>query len=137
MPVTRFFNLGGYRDEMRPRSLPLNTPGLQPADGALGVGEGFLGRPGLGANNKQGSLGVQWCQRTIEIVGIDVGDKMCLERRGLGMKRLADEPRAEIGAADTEVDHIRERLTRATCRPAAVDAVDQSGHPGERVLYLL
>ena len=137
MPVTGFFNLGGYRDEMRPDGWPLNTPGLQPANGALGVGEGFLGRPGLGANDKQRCLGVQWCQRAIEIVGIDVGDKMRLERRGLGMKRLADEPRTEIGAADTEIDHIRKRLTRATCRPAAVDAVDQHGHPGERVLYLL
>ncbi|MNC58042.1 hypothetical protein D3C77_617120 [compost metagenome] len=41
---------------------------------------------------------------------IDVGDEVHLQVIFVGAQRLGDHHRAEIGATDTDVDHVLDRL---------------------------
>ncbi len=78
----------------------------QPAPGGVGVGHRLLGREGLRGDDEKGPGGVEAAGLLDEVGGIDVGDEADLRTVAVRTKGLADHRRAEIGTADSDVDHI-------------------------------
>ena len=87
--------------------------GGQPVPRALRVGHGLLGGEGLGLDDDQRARGIELARGVGEIGTIDIGDEMHVRPVGIGNKRANRHGRSEIGAADTDADHVRERLAVA------------------------
>ena len=96
MPFTRLGDLGGHGHQMPSQCLSRFCHRLQPVAGTSGVGQRFLSAEGLGANDDQCGFRVQCCQRAIQIVRIDVGDKMRFHWSVDVFEGIVDQPRAQI-----------------------------------------
>ena len=80
----------------------------------------FLGGEGLGGDDEQRGFRVEALERFREVGAVDVGDEMDVEAGFfIGLERFGDHHRAEIRAADADVDDIRDRFA-GVAKPCAV-----------------
>ena len=84
------------------------------------IGDGLLRRERLGCDNEEGGLCVQRLQRLGQVGAVDVGDEVDIGAGLVGLQGLGDHEGAEVGAADPDVDHIRDGFARVAC-PRAGD----------------
>ena len=85
--------------------------GEEPVPGRVGVGQRFLGGEGLGGDDEERGLGLEDFELLGDVGAIDVGDEMDAQARlAVGLERLGDHDRAEVGTADADVDDIGDRL---------------------------
>ena len=116
--------VGRDRDEM------LGDRGLvaqaldQPGARRGGVGHGLLGGEGLGRDHEQGVRRLERRQSIVQLGAVHVGHEVRAQVRTLvGLQRLADHARPQVGAADADVDDVgdgRAGVSRARrrCAPA-------------------
>ena len=84
------------------------------------------------------SLGVEVAGRLGEVGAVDVGD----EAEGhvaarVVAQRLVGHHRAEVGAADADVDHVADRLAGVALPLAGADPLGEGAHPVEHLVDLL
>ena len=102
-----------------PSAEAVEQPGLaQP-----GVGQRLQGAEGLAGDDEQGRGRVEARQRGRRVGRVDVADEAALQTvLAVGRERLVGHHRAEVGAADADVDHRADPLAgdagpRAVCGP--------------------
>ena len=83
----------------------------EPAPRRMRVGHRLLGGEGLGGHQEQDCLRVHLLQRLHQVSRVHVGDEMDAQiRAGIRLERRADHLRAQVRAADADVDDIRDGL---------------------------
>ena len=82
----------------------------------LGGGEGF------GSDNDKRCVRCAACQHVVKMRRINVGDVMHIRPVGMARQRGADHRRPKVGAADADIDHIRDA--------AVADLVRKGGQTG-------
>ncbi len=121
--------IGGDRGEMFfHRSLAPQRLG-EPGFGQIRVGQGLAGGEGLGGDDEQRRLRLRLRQRAREVVRIGIGDKRKrLRRIRLAPERPGEHARAEVGAADADVDHRAHRLAAMAQQALAANGVAEGAH---------
>jgi hypothetical protein len=116
---------------MRSRGSPRREPGLQPAACRRGVGERFLRRERLRDDDEQRRCRVEAVQGAGQVFRVDVGDEAYAGRvlagRENGTQRVADQPRAEVGAADADVHHVADRPPGGARAPSVAQCAGERG----------
>ena len=85
----------------------------QPAARGVSVGQGFLSGEGLGRDDEEGGSGIEAVESCGEIRRVDVGDELRANARYLvGAQGLRGHGRAQVGAADADVDHLLDGVAR-------------------------
>ncbi len=96
----------------------------QPIPGAVGVGHGLLGGEGLGGDHEEGGGRLQVADGLGQVGAVHVGDEVDPQLGGLvGLEGLANHQRAQVGAADADVDHIGDAVARVAAPCAAANLV--------------
>jgi hypothetical protein len=123
MPNLRHFLLvGGERDEMLGDGGLVLRGGEEPVAGRVGVGQRFLRGEGLRGDDEEGGLGRERFQRLGDVGAVDVGDEMGVQALlRVGLERLGDHDRPEVGAADADVDEVGDRLAGVALPFAGAD----------------
>ena len=102
----------------------------QPGAGGGGVGHRFLGGEGLGRHQYQGAGGVQLAGKAGKGVAVDIGEEMRRHHPATGQgQRFGGHARAEVGAADTDVQHRGEALAGRPVPRAVMHRADEFPHP--------
>src|SRR5204863_6299402 len=84
------------------------------------VVERFLSRERFRNDDEQRGRRIASLQRARQLLGVDVRYECYVDGGSIGRQRLADETRAEIGAADADVNHGLEwQARRAFALPFA------------------
>ena len=128
--------VGGHGDEVLGDGLGIAVIGLEhPAACRVGVGEGFLRGEGLGGDDKQGGLRIEIREVGRHIGGVDVGDEARLNIAGeVGAQCLVGHGRAEVRAANTDIDDGLNLLTGVAGPGAVVQGGDEAFHAVEHFL---
>ena len=84
-----------------------------PFAGRLGIGHRLDGGEGLGGDDEQRRLGLQTLQRVGDVRAVDIGDEMGARAVVVGRKRQRRHRRAEIGAADADIDDVGDLSCRS------------------------
>ena len=100
----------------------------QPGLGQLGIGQRFLRREGLGHDHDEGRLRLQTAQRLGHLARIDIGDEAQVDGWLQWAQRVPQQARAQVRAADTDMDDRRERLARPAGLGARADVGREPGH---------
>ena len=83
----------------------------------VGVGHRFLRGEGLGGHQEQRGFGVDLLERLDQVGAVDVGDEMDAQAgSAVGLQRLAHHLRAQVRAADADVDDVGDGACR--CSPS-------------------
>ena len=78
------------------------------------VGHGLGRGEGLGGDEEQRALGLELAQHEAQLHAIDVGDEVhALARMAQLFERLDGHRRAQVGAADADVDHVGDGVVGA------------------------
>ena len=104
------FRVGGERREVFSHVLVVARGRQEPVARAVGVGHGLLGGEGFGRDQEQGGFRIDALQHFGNVGAIDVGDKVHVEVVFIRTQRFGDHERTEVGAADTNVDHVGDRF---------------------------
>ena len=121
--------IGRDRDKMRGHRHVGAQPGHAPLARAARIGHGLLGRKGLGTNDEKGLRGVQIRGRGAQRLGVDVGHEAHGDRRiGERPQCLAGHFRAEVGAADADIDHRADALAAIASPPTVAHLVGKRRH---------
>ena len=104
--------------------------GQQPIARRMRVGHRLERGEGLGGDDEQRLRGIEIAHRLGEIGAVDVGD----EAEGHGalavmLQRLVGHDRAEIRAADADVDHVADAPAGMTLPGAAAEPMGELRHP--------
>ena len=92
---------------------PRAAAGDEPLPRRLGVGHRFLRREGLAGDDEERLVGGEAGERRRQVGAVDVGDEMEREvARGEAGERADDHLRAEIAAADADVDDVAQARRR-------------------------
>ena len=133
--------VGRQRGEV-PRHGPIPQGAGQPGARRGRVGQGLGGGEGLRRDQEQGGFRVEPVQGPGHMAAVDVGDEMDAKARPvIGRQRLDHHRRAQVGAADADVDHVGDGFPGLS-RPRAVahrvrehaHAREHRVHPGHHVL---
>ena len=126
------------RDEMRADVHAVAERRNEPGFGAGGVGERLLRGEGFRRDHEQRRRRIERRKRAREVLGIDVGDERDVDALRLGTgaasrtrrlrQRGADEKRAEIRAADAEIDDGADGPARRADAQAAANLRRQRAH---------
>ena len=101
------------------------------------VGHRLLGGEGLRRDDEQRLLGVKTHHRLGEVGAIDVGDEAEGQiAAAVVLERLVGHHRAEVGAADADVDDILDRLAGVSQPPALAHVVAERAHPIQHLVNL-
>ena len=100
----------------------------QPLTRDLGIGQRLGGAERLGGDDEQRALGIHADQRVVEIRRVHVGHEMTVDALAQLGERIADQARAEIRAADADVDDVADRRAGVAEPAPATDIVDELGH---------
>ncbi len=103
--------------------------GQQPVTRGVRVGHGLERGEGLGGNDEQRLCGIETQHRLGEVRAIDIGD----EAEGHGalavvLERFVGHDRAEIGAANADIDHIANGLAGMALPGTRAHAIGKSRH---------
>ena len=109
----------------------------QPIAGAVGVGHRLQRGERLRGDDEQRLGRVEIACRFDEIGAVDVGDEAEGARTvAVILERLIGHHRAEVGAADADVDDVADRLAGVPLPRAGADAVGEVGHLVEHGVYV-
>lgn len=97
------FQIGGDRRQMRPM---LDPAGGEPFAHRARVGHRLLRREGLGGDHRHRRLRVEPGQHVGQVRAIDIGDEMHTRPVMIRPERPDGHDRAEVGAADADIDDI-------------------------------
>ena len=128
--------VGGDGDEvLGDRRLVAAQPVEQPAAGLRGVGQRLLGGEGLRRDDEQRAGRVEVAGGLGQVGRVDVGDEPEGQRPvGVVAQRQVGHRRAEVGAADADVDDGPDPLAGVPGPRAAAHPVGEVGHPAEHLL---
>ena len=131
--------VGRDRDEvLRDRRLVAAEAGQRPLAGGAGVGHRLQRREGLRGDDEQGLLGVEVAGRLDEVGAVDVGDEAEGHLAPAEVaQRLVGHHRAEVGAADPDVDDVADRPAGVADPLAAAHPLAEVAHPVEGLVDLL
>ena len=123
------FGVGRDGDEVLGDGLLVAELCQRPVARGVGVGHGLERGEGLGGDDEERLLGVEVLDGFGEVGAVDVGD----EAEGqvalaVVLQRLVGHDRAEVGAADADVDDVADALAGVALPLAAADAVGEGGH---------
>ena len=104
------FRVGGKRGEVFRHVLVVARGCQEPVARAVGVGHGFLGSESLGRHQEQSRFRIHVLQHFGDMGAIDVRDKVHVEVVFIRTQRLGHHERTEVGAADTDVNHVGDRF---------------------------
>ena len=129
--------VGRHRHEVL-RHGPLVAQGTQaPVAGGAGVGHRLQGRERLGGDDEQRLGGVEVAGGLGEVGAVDVRDEAEGHvARAVVAQRLVGHDRAEVGAADADVDDVADALAGVARPGPAADAVGEVRHPVEHRVHL-
>ena len=122
------FRVGGKRDKVPGNGRRIFGSLQEPCLGTFGVGHGLLGREGLRGDDKEDGFGVHFLECLGDVGAINVGDEMNLEIAGVRFEGLGRHDRAEIRAADADVDDIGDGFAGITFPRAGADVVAECLH---------
>ncbi len=108
--LTDRFTVGGQSREVLRHVLVVARGFQEPVARAVGVGHGFLGGEGFRRHQEQGGFRVHVLQHFGDVGTIDVRDKVHVEVVFVWTQRFGHHERAEIRAADTDVNHVGDRF---------------------------
>ncbi len=120
---------------MTTQCLSVCSRATQPVSRARGIGQRFLGAKRLGANHKKRPGGVQRSELAIQIIRVNIRDKMGPQRCVGSTQGVADQPWAQVGATDTNVDDIRKRVVAETTHLPRVYCLHQSAHSRQSCVH--
>ena len=110
--------------------------GDRPGPGRASVGERLLGGEGLGRDDEQGLGGVEAVHGLGEVGAVHVGDEPEGEFPvGVMPQRRVGHDRAEIRAANPDIDDCSDPLARVPEPLPFADAVAEGGHPIEHRVH--
>ena len=119
----------GEGDEMLSDGGLVFGPGQEPGPGRVGVGHRLLGGEGLGGDEEQGGLRAQALERLGDIGSIDVGDEVKTQAgMNVGRQGFDHHLRAQVGAADADVDDVGDRLAGVALPLARPHALAERAH---------
>ena len=123
------FLVGGDGDEVFGDSGFIACVVKEPFARGQGVGEGFLGGEGFGGDDEEGGLGVDFGQYVAQLGAVHVGDEVHVEAGvSEGFERGTHHQRAEVGAADADIDDVGDDLVGVAQPVAAADFVCEFAH---------
>ncbi len=129
--------VGRDGDEVMADGLFLFEALQEPATGGMGVGHGFEGGEGLGADDEEGLLRVEVPGGLRKIGPVDVGDEAeDAAPVGIEPEGLIGHHRPQVGAADADVDDILDRPSRGSLPGAVPDLSGEALHPVEDLVDL-
>ena len=137
-PELRDFRLVGRNGDevLRDRRLVLHVV-QQPGAGGSGVGQGFLGREGLGGDDEQGRAGIEPPHRLRDVGAVHVGDEMQVQVAvAIGLQRLRHHVRPQVGAADADVDDIGDAPPVMAFPGAVANGAGEAGHPLQHAAHV-
>ena len=103
----------------------------------VGVGQRLDRRESLGTDDEQGLLGVEVTRSFHEVRAVDVGDEAERHMAPTVMpQRLVGHHRAEIGAADADVDDVADGPPGVPAPAAAAHLVAEGRHAVEHGVHL-
>ena len=109
----------------------------QPLARCQSVGHGLERREGFRRNDKQRLRRIEVVRRLDEIGPVDVRYEPERHRAlAVVLQRLVRHDRAEIGAADADIDDVSDALARMALPLAAAHAVGERAHPIENGMDL-
>ena len=110
-------------------SSPAPSPASSQCAGGGGVGDGLDGGERLRRDDEQRLGRVQVAHRLVQIGAVDVGHEADRQVAvGEGAQRLVRHRRAEVGAADADVDDVLDALAGVAGPLARADPVGEGGH---------
>jgi hypothetical protein len=127
--LRRFLKVGGEGGEMVMHRL-LAQGRRQPVARGMAVGHGLQRREGLAGHQHQGPRRIQFAGELREGVAVDVREEVRFDLRAMDPgQRRRDHARPEVGAADADVEHIREGLAVGGHDGAVMHPADEGLHP--------
>ena len=116
------------RDEMLRDRLDVAELLEEPALRRFRVRHGLLRRKRLRSDDKERRFRIQLLERLDDVRSVDVRNEVRRDIRLVGRERLANHARPEVGAADPDIDDVRNRLARKPAPFARTDAVAKTLH---------
>ena len=133
----RFGCVRGYGDEVARERRLVSEDVERPGSRHARVREGLLRRERLGRDDEQRLLGVEVPDRLGEVGRIDVRDEPHGEiAAGVVAQRPVGHRRAEVGAADPDVDDGRDPPAGVAAPVAGAQALRERGHPVEHLVHV-
>ena len=110
----------------------------QPGAGAAGVGQGLQRGEGLGDDDEQRGLRIEALGLLGQVVRVDVGDVAGRDAGvGVRLERLVHHDRAQVGAADADVDDGLDLLAGHAGPLAGADLVGEGVDAAEHLTHVL
>ena len=130
--------VGGNGDEVVRHSPFVSAQPLdQPRPCAVGVGQRFQRRKRLRRDDEQRLLGIEVAGRLDHVGAVDVGDEPHRHAPvAVGAERLVGHHRAEVGAADANVDNVADALARVAGVAAVANGIAERRHAVEHLVHL-
>ena len=92
---------------------------------------------GLGHDDDEHGLRIEAADLLSHVVGVDVGDVAAVDAGvGVGLERLVDHDRAEVGAADADGHHVLDPLAGDALPLAGADLLGEGVHAVEHVAHV-
>ncbi len=111
-------------------------PLLQPGAGRVRIAERLLGGERLGDDDEQGRLGLEIRERHGEVAAVHVGDETHRQRRlPARFQGIDGHCRAEIGAADADVDDGADGVSFGAAPCAAAHGFAEAAHLRKRLAH--
>ena len=127
--IAYLFRVGRKRDEMFRDSRLVLGCFEKPFARRMSVGQRFLRRESFRRHDKKRRFRRKILQRFGDVGAVDIGNEMRVEPfLRVGFERLGHHDRTEIGAADTDVDKVGDRLARVTFPLSRADRVGECLH---------
>jgi hypothetical protein len=121
----------GKRHELPGRIAATHHPVARGA----GIGHRLGGGEGLRGDDDERCLGVQPVQGVVEMRAVDIRDEMAARPVDIGGERLHRHRRAEVRAADADIDHVGDPPGGAADPPVA-QVAGEGFHPSQRATDL-
>ncbi len=110
----------------------------QPVASQAGVGQGLERREGLRGDDEEGGLGIEVSRLLRDVGGVDIRDEAGVDA-GVGVRQqsLVDHHRAQVAAADADVDDVRDLLAGDAAPLARAHAVGEGAQPVEHLVHVV
>jgi hypothetical protein len=129
--------VGGDRHEMPCHVGVVSGMRQEPLPRAEGVGHGLLRGEGLGGDQEQGGFGVERFEGLGDVGAVHVGDEVHPQPgRRIGPQAFGDHHRAEVRAADADVDEVPDRSAGVPRPGARANLLREILHPRQHGLDL-
>ena len=110
---------------------------LDPPARRSGIGHRLDGREGLGSHDHQRRRRIEICEHVVDMRAVHVRYEVQPGAVMVRRERERRHGRPEIGAADADVDDVRDRLARGAFRLARTHRLRERRHAVEHVVHVL